>query len=67
MSLMNSAELATILGAIGCPTDRVATMAAQLEKRARQLSAKPGKPYEEALSHLLELMRKGWAAQERGR
>jgi hypothetical protein len=44
----------------------VKELASQLEKRARQLSTEPGKTYEDALRHLLELMRQGWAAQERG-
>lgn len=38
-------------------------MAAQLDKRARQLAEAKGRSYEEALQHLLGLMRQGWAAQ----
>lgn len=41
-------------------------MAAQLDKRARQLAEEKQRPYEEAMTHLLELMRQGWAAKERG-
>jgi hypothetical protein len=41
-------------------------MAAQLDKRAKQLSAQKDRSYDDALTHLLELMRKGWAAQEKG-
>jgi hypothetical protein len=41
-------------------------MAAQLDKRARQLAATKGRTYEEAMAHLLELMRQGWSAKERG-
>ncbi|HVV00045.1 MAG TPA: hypothetical protein VHH88_01705 [Verrucomicrobiae bacterium] len=41
-------------------------MAAQLDKRAKQLSAVKGRSYEQAMAHLLELMRQGWAAKERG-
>ncbi len=41
-------------------------MAAQLDKRARQLSALKGRTYEQALAHLLGLLRQGWAAKERG-
>jgi hypothetical protein len=41
-------------------------MAAQLDKRARQLSAEKGDTYERAMTHLLGLMRQGWAAKERG-
>jgi hypothetical protein len=41
-------------------------MAAQLDKRARQLAAEKNKPYEEAMKHLLTLMKQGWAAKEKG-
>ena len=41
-------------------------MASQLDKRARQLAAQKNKSYEEALAHLLSLMKQGWAAKERG-
>ena len=40
-------------------------MAAQLDKRARQLAELKGRTYEEALTHLLQLMRQGWAAKEK--
>ena len=43
-----------------------AEMAAQLDKRARQVSAEKGSSYEEAMTYLLGLMKQGWAAQERG-
>jgi hypothetical protein len=39
-------------------------MAAQLDKRARQLAEQKLRSYEDALAHLLELMRLGWAAKE---
>ena len=39
-------------------------MAAQLDKRAHQLAEQKGRSYEEALQHLLTLMRQGWAAQQ---
>ena len=41
-------------------------MAAQLDKRARQLAEQKNRNYDEALRHLLELMRQGWAAREKG-
>jgi hypothetical protein len=41
-------------------------MAAHLDKRARQLVEQTGRPYEDALAHLLTLMRQGWAAKEHG-
>ena len=59
-------EIAQALVAMGCPAERSAEMAAQLDKRARQLSEVKGRPYEEALAHLLGLMRQGWAAKEKG-
>jgi len=39
-------------------------MAAQLDKRARQLAEQKQKTYDESLAHLLNLMKQGWAAQE---
>jgi hypothetical protein len=57
-------ELAKLLVALGCPSEKSAEMAAQLEKRARQLAAEKGRSYEEALKHLLTLMKQGWAAQK---
>jgi hypothetical protein len=59
-------QLARVLVALGCPAEKSAEMAAQLDKRARQLAADKGRPYEEALQHLLTLMRQGWAAKEKG-
>jgi hypothetical protein len=63
---MTLEELATLLVGLGCPSEKSAEMAAQLDKRARQLAEQKGRSYEEALGHLLELMRQGWAAKERG-
>ena len=63
---METAELARALVALGCPAEKSAAMAAQLDKRARQLAAEQGRPYEEAMQHLLTLMRQGWAAKEKG-
>jgi hypothetical protein len=59
-------ELAALLVRMGCPGEKSAEMAAQLEKRAGQLSESTGRSREEALAHLLELMRQGWAAKEKG-
>jgi hypothetical protein len=56
-------QLAQILVALGCPAEKSAEMAAQLDKRARQLAAEKNRSYEEALKHLLTLMKQGWAAQ----
>jgi hypothetical protein len=57
--------LAGALVALGCPADKSREMAAQLDKRARQLSEQKGRGYEEALTHLLQLMKQGWAAPGR--
>ena len=61
---MDSGELAGVLVALGCPPEKSAEMAAQIDKRARQLAAQKQRTYEEALTHLLGLMRQGWAAKE---
>ena len=59
---MEISELANVLSALGCPAGKSAEMAAQLDKRARQLAEQKGRTYEEALTHLLGLMKQGWAA-----
>lgn len=59
-------QLATALITFGCPIEKSREMAAQLDKRARQLSEQKGRSYEETLKHLLQLMQQGWAAKERG-
>ena len=61
---MNTSELAQRLAALGCPREKTLAMAGQLDKRARQLATQKGRNYEEALTHLLELMKQGWAARE---
>jgi hypothetical protein len=63
---MTCQELAAVLEALGCPSDKSVEMASQLDKRARQLAEQKNRSYDEALTHLLELMRQGWAAKERG-
>lgn len=60
-------ELAAALKTLGCPAEKAAEMAAQLDKRARQLAEQKHRSYEDALAHLLTLMRQGWAAQEKDR
>ena len=59
-------HIASVLAAIGCPQEKSFEMAGQLDKRARQLAKHKGKTYEEALTHLLNLMKQGWAAKEKG-
>jgi len=63
---MNQTELARVLVALGCPDLKSEEMAAQLQKRARQIALREGRSEAEALAHLLGLMRQGWAAKERG-
>ena len=59
---MQISQLAQVLVALGCPVEKSAGMAAQLDKRARQLATEKGRSYEESLQHLLTLMKQGWAA-----
>ncbi len=63
---MEISELAQALTALGCPAEKSAEMAAQLDKRARQLAEQKGRSYDDALKYLLNLMRQGWAAKEKG-
>ena len=63
---MTPAELSHVLTALGCPCEKSLEMAEQLDKRARQLAEQKDRTYEEALTHLLTLMRQGWAAMEKG-
>jgi hypothetical protein len=63
---MNEPELAAVLRSMGCPAAQCSEMARQLEKRARQLAAERRMTEDQALAHLLGLMRQGWAARERG-
>jgi hypothetical protein len=62
----NSAELARVLAALGCPAEKCDEMALQLDKRARQLAVQKNQEYTAAMAHLLSLMKQGWAAKERG-
>ncbi len=59
-------ELTELLVQLGAPADKAGEMAAQLDKRATQLAAEKNRSYEEAMAHLLGLMRQGWAAKEKG-
>ena len=63
---MKISELAKMLIALGCPAEKAAEMAAQLDKRARQLANRKNRSYEDAVAYLLGLMRQGWAAKDRG-
>ena len=59
---MDLEHIAAALVAIGCPVEKSKEMAAQLDKRAHQLAAQQGRTYEEALRHLLQLMREGMSS-----
>ena len=63
---MEISELAKLLTTLGCPSEKSAAMAAQLDKRARQLAEQKGRSYNDALQHLLNLMKQGWAARGKG-
>ena len=62
---MEISELAKVLVALGSPVEKSLEMAAQLDKRAKQLAAEKNHSYDEALKHLLTLMRQGWSAQSK--
>lgn len=59
-------QLAAALAALGCPAGKADEMASQLDKRAQQLARLKQTTYQAAMAHLLELMKQGWAAKERG-
>ena len=63
---MEIPELAKVLVALGCPLEKSSEMAGQLDKRAKQLAAEKNRGYDEALKHLIGLMRQGWSAKEKG-
>ena len=63
---MDYSEIAALLVTLGCPAEKSLEMAGQLDKRARQLAGQQGKSYEDAMAHLLNLMKQGWAAKEKG-
>jgi len=63
---MDLTQLAQLLIGLGCPSEKSVEMAAQLDKRAKQLAEAKGRSYAEALTHLLTMMKQGWAAKERG-
>jgi hypothetical protein len=64
--LIDLEQLARGLVALGCPEEKSSEMAAQLDKRAKQLAAEKNQTYDQAMTHLLTLMRQGWAAKARG-
>ena len=63
---MDLTKIAAALVELGCPEEKSVEMAAQLDKRARQLTERTGKTREQAIAHLLGLMTQVWAAKEKG-
>jgi hypothetical protein len=63
--MMKHEELVHFLGSIGVPPEQSTAMAEQLEKRATQLSEKRNQSYDEALTHLINLLKQGWAAKQK--
>jgi len=59
-------SIEVILHNLGAPAEKTVEMAAQLDKRARQLAKLKSQPYHQAMAHLLNLMKQGWAAKEKG-
>lgn len=57
---MTDSEQAALTGALqqlGVPADRAQDMAVQLDKRAHQLAEQDGRTHQDALLHLLQLMK----------
>ena len=64
--MIDQAQLAEALVALGCPAHKSAEMASQLDKRARQLMTEKSLSYDQSMAHLLGLMKQGWSAKEKG-
>ena len=57
---MTDSEQAALTGALqqlGVPANQAHDMAAQLDKRAHQLAEQDGRTHQDALMHLLQLMK----------
>ena len=57
---MTDSEQAALTGALqqlGVPANKARDMAAQLDKRAHQLAEQDGRTHQDALLHLLQLMK----------
>jgi len=59
---MTIPELAKSLEKLGCPAEKSAAMATQLDRRARMDAVRKGIAYDDAVKHLIGLMMQGWAA-----
>jgi hypothetical protein len=62
---MTKSEMELFLKNLGVPEENISTMASQLEKRAHQLAERKGQTYEEAMIHLINLLKQGWAAKQK--
>jgi len=60
---MTTVQIAQLLERLGCPPEKCAAMASQLDRRARMDAVRKGIPYESALEYLIGLLAQGWAAQ----
>jgi hypothetical protein len=58
---MTLQEIAVTLEQLGCPREKSASMASQLDRRARMDAERGGTSSEAALARLLGLMAQGWA------
>jgi hypothetical protein len=63
---MDLTLLGQMLVTLGCPAGKSEEMAAQLDKRARQLSSERNESYDRSMAYLIGLLKQGWAAKERG-
>jgi hypothetical protein len=61
---MTVPEIAQLLEKLGCPPEKCAAMASQLDKRARMDAERKQISYEAAFEYLIGLMAQGWAAQK---
>lgn len=57
MTEAEQATLASALQQLGVPADNAHDMAAQLDKRAHQLAEQDGRTHQDALLHLLQLIK----------
>jgi len=57
MTENEQAALEKALQQLGIPAEKAPEMATQLDKRAHQLAEKEDRTYEQALMHLLQLMK----------
>ena len=57
MTAAEQAALEQALAQLGVPAEKAPEMAVQLDKRAQQLAETGGRTHEQALMHLLQLMK----------